>query len=275
MVQYPSANANANLKIAHGDSMTYCVGTLTQAGLVFVSDSRTNAGVDHVATFSKMNVFEKEGDRILVLLSAGNLAVTQAVVSHLREDIRNNQQPHLFSVTSLFTAAQVIGQAIRKVWESDGKYLEEFATTFVASFIFGGQIKSEHPRMFLVYNAGNFIEACSDTPFFQIGETKYGKPILDRVIHHQSSLLECAKCTLISFDSTIRSNISVGLPLDILIYARDRLQVGFYRRITHEDDYFRALGQAWSDGLRKVFKEIQSPDWLEQDMVAKVFAEPL
>jgi putative proteasome-type protease len=249
--------------------MTYCVGTLTQSGLVFVSDSRTNAGVDHVATFSKMNVFEKEGERVLVLLSAGNLGVTQAVVSYLREDIRHDQRPHLFSVTSLFGAAQVVGQAIRKVWENDGRYLKEFSTDFVASFIFGGQIGGGPHGMFMIYNAGNFIEASPDTPFFQIGETKYGKPILDRVINYQSSLLECAKCVLISFDSTIRSNISVGLPLDILIYAKGRLEVGFYRKITHDDEYFRALGQSWSDGLRKVFKEIQNPDWLEKNIVDK------
>jgi putative proteasome-type protease len=201
--------------------MTYCVGMLLDAGLVCLSDSRTNAGVDHINTFRKMNLFERAGERVLVLMSAGNLAVTQTLVSLLRERL-TAEGPNLYSVPNLFEAARHVGDCLRDVHKRDAEALNEFGIEFNASFILGGQILGEEPRLFHIYSAGNFIEATRDTPYFQIGEAKYGKPIIDRVICPETTLDEAAKCALISMDSTIRSNLSVGLPLDLLVLRTGR-----------------------------------------------------
>jgi len=241
--------------------MTYCVGLLLDAGLVMASDSRTNAGVDHVATFPKMTVFEKPGERVLVILTSGNLAISQAVISRLKKTITDNTEPNLHSVSSLFDVARVVGEALRAVHHEDGEHLKKHQSEFTQSILLGGQITGEKPRLFNIYAAGNFIEAVAETPYFQIGETKYGKPILDRVIGNHSSLAEAAKCTLLSFDSTIRSNLSVGLPIDLLIYRADSFSASCTQRITDNDPYFRELSKSWSEGLRRVFSEIPDPGW--------------
>lgn len=242
--------------------MTYAVGFLLETGLVFASDSRTHAGVDQVSTFSKMAVFERPEDRLLVLLSAGNLAVTQAVVSILNGAIdEDNGRDGLLDAPDMFAAARVVGAALREVHRIDAKYLKEHDARFRATFIFGGQIRGETPRLFLIYTAGNFIEATADTPYFQIGETKYGKPIIDRVITWNSTLTEAAKCALLSFDATMRSNISVGPPFDLLCCRRDSLKAGRKLRIDGDEAYFTYLHKHWADGLRGVFDRLHDPDW--------------
>ncbi len=244
--------------------MTYCVGMLLDSGVVFASDSRTNAGVDHIATFRKMTVYEKPGDRLLVLMAAGNLSITQGVINLLDEDPSAEIGETIWNVPSLFAAARLVGSALRKIYEIDGGYLKQHGEDFIASIILGGQIRGEQPRLFNIYAAGNFIEATAETPYFQIGESKYGKPILDRLITRSSTLDEGAKCALLSFDSTIRSNISVGLPIDLLCYERDRLRVDVRRSIDQQDPYFREIKRQWAEGLRETFARLPDPCWGEK-----------
>jgi putative proteasome-type protease len=243
--------------------MTYCVGLLLDTGLVMASDSRTNAGVDHVATFPKMNVFSKPGERMLVILTSGNLAISQAVIGRLQKAINEQTEPNLYSVNSMFDAARVVGDALRAVHHEDAEHLRKHQADFTQAILLGGQIKGENPRLFNIYAAGNFIEACAETPYFQIGETKYGKPILDRVIGSRSDLNEAAKCTLISFDSTIRSNLSVGMPIDLLVYKSGTFSNDSQQRITDSDPYFNMLRKSWAEGLKRVFAEIPNPDWCQ------------
>ncbi|WP_341929472.1 proteasome-type protease [Methyloversatilis discipulorum] len=241
--------------------MTYCVGMLLDAGLVCLSDSRTNAGVDHINTFRKMNLFERPGERVLVLMSAGNLAVTQTLVSLLRERLATDG-PNLYTVTNMFEAARHVGDCLREVHARDAEALKEFGIEFNASLILGGQILGEEPRLFQIYAAGNFIEATRDTPYFQIGEAKYGKPIIDRVIRPETTLDEAAKCALISMDSTIRSNLSVGLPLDLLVLRTGALKVCSHTRIDAENAYFEMIRTRWGESLREAFHALPSPDWI-------------
>ena len=243
--------------------MTYCVAMLLDTGLVFLSDSRTSAGVDHISTFRKTTVLQKPGERVLVIQTAGNLAVTQAVTSMLRDQIESAEGPaSLFTCPTLFEAAQCVGEAVREVHRRDSAPLKEFGVEFNASFILGGQIRGEPPRLFSIYSAGNFIEATAETTYFQIGESKYGKPIIDRVLRRSSSLNEAAKCALISMDSTIRSNLSVGLPLDLVMIKRDRYETARHMSVDAENEYFRGIRNRWSEALREAFAELPDPDWL-------------
>lgn len=239
--------------------MTYGVAMRLERGLVFAADTRTNAGVDNIAQYRKLHFWRQPGERVLVLLSAGNLAVTQSVISLLNERI-NLAEPesiHLMNVPSMYRAARVVGEAVREARRIDGPALEASKAGFAASLIFGGQIGSERPRLFQIYSEGNFIEATDDTPFFQIGEHKYGKPILDRVARSDMRLGEAAKLMLLSFDSTLRSNLSVGMPIDILVYERDSLDVRREKRIFADDEYFKNLSSAWSEALRQAFAKIE------------------
>jgi len=240
--------------------MTYCVAIRLKAGLVFLSDSRTNAGVDHISTFRKMNLFEIPDERVMVLMSSGNLAVTQAVVNRL-VTTRRAGEPSVWNAGNMFNAAHFIGEAVREVYRNDSEALQHFQIDFNANFLFGGQIRGEPPRLFSIYSAGNYIEATEESPYFQIGELKYGKPILDRVITPGTSLDEAAKCALVSMDSTLRSNISVGLPLDLLVYQVDSLQVSRFVTIDQANPYFRMIGSTWGARLRQVFSEIPNPVW--------------
>jgi putative proteasome-type protease len=245
--------------------MTYCVGMLLDQGLVFLSDSRTNAGVDHINTFRKITVWEKPGERVLVLLTAGNLAISQSVINLLNERMAaTDGRCSPLNAPNLFEAATCVGEALREVHRRDAAALKEFGVDFNASLILGGQISGEAPRLFSIYSAGNFIEASRDTPYFQIGESKYGKPILDRVIGPDTSLDEAAKCALISMDSTIRSNLSVGLPLDLLYYRRDEFKVARHVSIGADDAYFAMIRKRWSEGLRQAFHDLPNPDWQSQ-----------
>jgi len=241
--------------------MTYCVAVRNDAGLVFLSDSRTNAGVDQINTFRKMHVYEVPGERVMVLLTAGNLSVSQSVASGLRVQMENHGEKSLATAPNMFSAAKLVGDAVRKVHARDAESLKEFGIEFNVSLIFGGQVKGEEPRLFNIYSAGNFIEATPETPYFQIGESKYGKPILDRVVGGQLSLDEVAKCCLISMDSTMKSNLSVGLPLDLLCYEKDALQVQRRTLIDGKEPYFASLRERWGEQLRKVFNELPDPGY--------------
>ena len=237
--------------------MTYCVGVMLESGLIFASDSRTHAGVDNFAKFSKMTLFERATDRVIVLLSSGNLAGTQAVIGLLRQRADGGTtSPNLWTTRSMFDTAVVVSDAMRDVDRRDGQFLEDSDGGFNASFILGGQIRGEAPRLFRIYAEGNFIEASLDTPYLQTGETKYGKPIIEPVITHSTSLSDAAKCVLVSFDSTMRSNLSVGMPIDLICYQRDSLAVEKRRRFDDGDGYFNALSQQWRDGVRQVFSEL-------------------
>jgi putative proteasome-type protease len=243
--------------------MTYCVGMLLDEGLVMAADTRTNAGVDNVGRFKKLHTWAIEGERIFVLLTAGNLAVTQAVVSLLNENASKRVKKgadNLFATKTMFQAARLVGRAIREVKKIDGEALAAQSDAFQASFIFGGQIGSERPRLFLLYAEGNFIEATPDTPFFQIGEHKYGKPILDRVGRTSMKLGDAAKMILLSFDSTLRSNLSVGLPIDMLTYETGSLKFEHMKRIGQDDPYFKMLSSEWSNALRTAFANIEGFD---------------
>jgi putative proteasome-type protease len=238
------------------------VGVLLEEGIVLGSDSRTNAGVDDFASFCKMTVFERPGDRVLVLLSSGNLAGTQAVISVLTQRAAAEApSPTLWTARTMFDVAGVVSDAMREIERRDKEHLERSALAFNASFILGGQIKGEGMRLFRIYAEGNFIEAGSETLFLQTGEAKYGKPILDRVIDPSTSLVDAAKCVLVSFDSTMRSNLSVAMPIDLICYERDTLAVRKRRRFDRGDPYFAALSQEWSEGVRGVFKRLPEPSW--------------
>ncbi len=243
--------------------MTYCVGILLDTGLVFLADSRTNAGVDQINTFRKVTVFERRGERALVLMNSGNLAISQSVVGLLQEGVRiGDAMPNLLNAPNLFEAARRVGDAVREVHRRDGSSLKDFGVDFAASFILGGQVRGEMPRLFKIYAAGNFIEATAETTYFQIGESKYGKPIIDRVIRRSSSLNEAVKCALVSMDSSIRSNLSVGLPLDLVIVKRDHFAIARHVSIDEDNPYFRGVRTRWSEALREAFAELPDPDWL-------------
>jgi len=242
--------------------MTYCVGVLLDSGMVFASDSRTNAGVDHVSSFRKMTVYERPGDRVVVVMSSGNLSVTQNALNLFEQQVRRDDGgATVWNAQSLFDVATMIGECLREVKRRDAAYLSQNNIDANANFVVGGQIRGEGQRLFMLYQEGNFIEATPETPFFQIGETKYGKPIIDRVVKRSTSVVDATKCLLISFDSTMRSNVSVGLPIDLATYARDSLRLQLQRRITETDPYFTMIHHQWGEGLRRVFAQLPDPYW--------------
>ncbi|MEO8567204.1 MAG: peptidase [Betaproteobacteria bacterium] len=242
--------------------MTYCVAMSLEAGMIFAADSRTNAGVDQIGRFSKLRVFVREGDRVVVTLSSGNLSMTQNALNILEQRSRSgDSQMQLWNAPSMFDIARLVGDALREVKTRDGPYLLQNNIDSHATFIVGGQVRGEPPRLFEVYSEGNFIEATADTCYFQIGESKYGKPVIDRVITRSTSLQEATKCTIVSFDSTMRSNISVGLPIDLAVYETDGLRLKLQKRIEESDPYFQMIHTQWGEGLRRVFAELPNPEW--------------
>ena len=243
--------------------MTYCVGLKIDRGLVFMSDTRTNAGIDSISTFRKMHVWEKPGERVIVLMSAGNLATTQSVISILEERTKSvsERSPTLLETPSMYQTAKLVGNTIKEVILHSSPEGEKADSYFNASFILGGQIKGTEPRLFHIYPEGNFIECSDDTPFFQVGETKYGKPIIVRAYDKAMSLAETVKLLLVSFDSTLKSNLSVGLPLDLLFYEKDTYRVGLKKRIGSDDSYYRTISDGWSNALKMAFKSL--PDFVE------------
>ncbi|PSM19950.1 peptidase [Nitratireductor sp. StC3] len=240
--------------------MTYCVALSMDCGLAFMSDTRTNAGVDSISTFKKMFSWTKPGERVIVLLAAGNLATTQSVVSLLDERAKapHDRSPSLLETPSMYQTARVVGDLLKEVITGSAP-AGQSQDAFGASFILGGQIRGTEPRLFMIYPEGNFVEAGADTPFFQIGEIKYGKPILVRAFDAGMSFAEAAKLLLVSFDSTVKSNLSVGLPLDMQFYERDSFALGKQIRITADDAYYRRISDGWSDALKTAFRQL--PDF--------------
>ncbi|MFN3712761.1 MAG: peptidase [Alcanivoracaceae bacterium] len=241
--------------------MTYCVGVMLENGLIFASDSRTHAGVDNFASFCKMTLFERAGDRVIVLLSSGNLGGTQAVISILRQNGARSDEPNLWTAETMFDAALLVSDAMRLVDRRDSEYLTREDGGFFSSFILGGQIRGEQPRLFRLYAEGNFIEAGDQTPYFQTGETKYGKPIIDWAISRSTTLHDASKCVLVSFESTMRSNLSVGMPIDLICYDLDSLAVTKRRRFDPGDEYFSTLSKEWNSGIRDVFSRLTDLEW--------------
>ena len=241
--------------------MTYCVGLKIDRGLVFMSDTRTNAGMDSISTFKKMHVWEEPGERVIVLMSAGNLATTQAVVSLLDERNKAITDRHekLRETASMYQTVRLVGDTVKEVIAQASPAGDKADSYFNASFILGGQIQGSPPRLFMIYPEGNFIESTDDTPFFQIGETKYGKPIIIRAYDRTMSLAETVKLLLVSFDSTLKSNLSVGLPLDLVFLEKDSLKIGLKKRIGHDDPYYRTISDGWSNALKAAFASL--PDF--------------
>lgn len=246
-------------------SMTYCVGILLDDGLVLISDTRTNAGLDNIASFRKLHIVENPGERVLALASSGNLSITQSVLSMLTEGVPGTGTPDapmtLSSVPSMFEAAQLVGKAVREAHRVDAESFKEHGMGFEFSMLLGGQIKGRRLRLFMIYSAGNFIEATSDTAFLQIGEHKYGKPILDRAIRPETDIYDALKIGLISMDSTMRSNLAVGLPLDVMIVRRDVLKIELEYRIESDDSYFNDLRRRWSEALSATHLAIPKPPY--------------
>jgi putative proteasome-type protease len=244
--------------------MTYCCGILVQDGIVIVADTRTNAGLDNISTFRKLHVFCETGERVMALASAGNLSMTQSVVSMLREGIENpatGEIETLLNSPSMFQAAQRIGRTIRRIYATEAAALDAMDVKFDVAFLFGGQIKGERQRMFMVYTAGNFIECTKDTPYLQIGEHKYGKPILDRAVTYNIDLYDGLKIGLLSMDSTIRSNLGVGMPIDIFVVRPDIFEPELSYRINPGDPYFHDLSERWSAALRAAHNGIPRPPY--------------
>jgi putative proteasome-type protease len=244
--------------------MTYCCGILVRDGLVMFADTRTNAGVDNIATFRKLHVLNKPGERIMAIASAGNLSISQSVVSIAREGWENpvsDDAETLMNARTMFQAAQRLGTIVRELHELEGHALEASDVKFDVSFLLGGQIKGERPRLFMLYAAGNFIECTRDTPYLQIGEHKYGKPVLDRAITYDIDLYDALKVGLVSVDSTMRSNLSVGLPIDLLIARRDACEAELNYRIEPGEPYFHDLRERWSAALRAAHAGIPRPPY--------------
>ncbi|MFA7495852.1 MAG: peptidase [Acidithiobacillus sp.] len=242
--------------------MTYCLTAHVAGGLIFCSDSRTNAGTDNVSIYSKMHNFCWPGDRFICLLSAGNLATTQGVVKRIQQDINQNAETHLLNLTGMAHAADYVGLINAEVQRNQANR-DTANTNFEATFILGGQIGTEVPATYMIYPQGNYIHESTDHPFLQIGEIKYGKPILDRVITPDLSLEAAARCALVSMNSTMRSNVTVGPPVELLIYKSGSLRMGRYLSLTEEDRFYRTLGERWSQGLLQALDSLPPFSWEE------------
>jgi putative proteasome-type protease len=248
-------------------TMTYCCGILVRDGLVMIADTRTNAGLDNVSTFRKLHVLERRGERVMALASSGNLSISQSVVSTLAEGWENAQtgeRDTLLNSPTMFQAAQRIGRAIREVHDRDAPALQAADVRFDVSFLFGGQIRGERMRLFMIYPAGNFIECTADTPYLQIGEHKYGKPVLDRAVTYTIDLYDALKIGLVSMDSTMRSNLGVGMPIDFVMVRTDACEADIAHRIEPGEPYFHDLRERWSAALRAAHNGIPRPPYRPQ-----------
>jgi len=244
--------------------MTYCGGILVREGLVMFADTRTNAGVDNISTFRKLHVFKDPKKRIMAIATAGNLSISQSVLSILTEGFDNpdtGERETLMNSPTMFQAAQRVGHVVRTIHAAEGKALEAADVTFDVSFLFGGQIMGDRMRLFMIYSAGNFIECTTDTPYLQIGEHKYGKPVLDRAVNYEMDLYDALKVGLVSIDSTMRSNLSVGMPIDLLVARRDACEAELIYRIEPGEPYFTDLRERWSAALRAAHIGIPRPPY--------------
>jgi putative proteasome-type protease len=244
--------------------MTYCVGIAVKDGLVMIADTRTNAGIDNIAVFRKLHVIEQPGERVMAVCTSGNLSVSQSVLSLIQDGLENPETgalETLATMPSMFKAAQLIGRAIRTVYAIDGRSLAAQNASFDVAILLGGQIKGGRMRLFMIYSAGNFIEVTADTPYLQIGEHKYGKPILDRAVKYSTDIQDALKIGLISMDSTMRSNLGVGMPIDLIVIRRDALESDVTYRIEPGEPYFQDLREQWSSALRQAHMNIQRPPY--------------
>lgn len=241
--------------------MTYCVAVATNDGLVFCSDSRTNAGPDVLSTYSKMHIYELGKERVLVLLSAGNLATTQAVISQIDSDLEDEAGPSLKNCKKMADVARYVGKVSREQQEQADSSTGTADINTSASFIVGGQIAGGDPTIFMIYSVGNYISVSEETPFLQIGESKYGKPILDRILVPNTSLEDAARCVLVSMDSTVRANATVGPPLEVLVYENDTFEADHYIKLTAEDSYLLTLHKSWNESLKAAFQKLPLFDW--------------
>jgi len=245
--------------------MTYCLGILVNEGLVLAADSRTNAGVDYISSYRKLFDFSRRGERVILLCTSGNLSITQGVLHNLVQDIKGQREPNLHSLPTLHDVARYIGEQIRKLQETERRWLEKDNIDFQCNFLLGGQIQGEAPGLFLIYSQGNCIEATAETPFLQIGETKYGKPILDRTLSVDSSLNAVAKCALLSIDSTMRSNLSVGPPVNMTMYYADTLQVRHRAQFQAGDPYLLKMRKHWEVALREASAKMPDISWNQEE----------
>jgi putative proteasome-type protease len=241
--------------------MTYCLGIITDTGLIMAADSRTNAGVDYVSTHQKLFNFSQPGDRVVVLCTAGNLSMTQAIITLLHRDIETQSEVNLHTLDSLYEIARYVGSKVRQIREQDRQWLEKDRIDFQCSFLLGGQIKGKEPGLFLIYSQGNCIQASKDTPFLQIGEAKYGKPILDRILSFNTSLESAAKCALLSIDSTMKSNISVGPPINLVMYEKDSFKIRYELKLELGAPYLSQIRRLWEVSLREAFDRTPDVDW--------------
>ncbi len=241
--------------------MTYCLGIITSFGLVMAADSRTNAGVDYISTYQKLFDFSQSGERVILICTSGNLSITQGVLTQLHRDIKNQEEMNLHTVPTLYDIARYIGSKIRQIQDENRPYLERDKIDYQCNFILGGQIKGEEPQLFLIYSQGNFIQATKETPFFQIGETKYGKPILDRTLTYETPLEAVAKCALLSLDSTLKSNISVGPPINLVMYEADTFVMRHQLKLRLGDPYLAKVRKLWETSLRQAFDNVPDIEW--------------
>jgi putative proteasome-type protease len=246
--------------------MTYCLGILTRFGLVMAADSRTNAGVDYISTHQKLFDFSKAGDRVLLICTAGNLSVTQATLTLLRRDLMANAESNLHTLPSLYEIARYIGSKAREIQDQDRPWLERDHIDAQCTFLLGGQVQGEEPALFLIYSQGNCIQASKDTPFLQIGEAKYGKPILDRILNFDTSLEAAAKCALLSIDSTMKSNISVGPPIRLAMYEANTFKIRYELKLKLGAPYLAQIRGMWEVALREAFDNMPDIDWEMQSI---------
>jgi putative proteasome-type protease len=255
--------------------MTYCLGILTVHGLVLASDSRTNAGVDHISTYQKLFDFSDPGQRVILLCTSGNLSVTQAVINALQQDLKTSKDVTLHTLPTLYDVACYVGGKVRQIQEQERPWLEKDGIDFKCNILLGGQIRGDVSGLFMIYSQGNFIQAMPETPFLQIGETKYGKPILDRTLTYETSLEEAAKCALLSIDSTMKSNISVGPPINLAMYETDSFFIRHQVRLRRGDPYLAKMRHLWETSLRQAFERMPNVEWDDYDPEAENSPEDL
>jgi putative proteasome-type protease len=243
------------------DFMTYCLGILTRSGLVMAADSRTNAGVDYISTYQKLFDFSNPGERVIAICTSGNLSMTQATLTLLRKDLKAQEGSSLHSLPTMYDVARYVGEKIRHIQEQDKSWLKQDGINAQCSILLGGQIKGEEPGLYLVYSQGNCIHTTQETPFLQIGETKYGKPILDRTISFETPLEAAATCALVSIDSTMKSNISVGPPINLLMYETDSFIIRHQLQLRLGDPYLAKIRKLWEENLKKAFDQMPNIDW--------------
>lgn len=247
--------------------MTYCLGIITSSGLVIAADSRTNAGVDYISTYEKLFDFSVVGDRVISICTSGNLSITQAVITSLKKDIKTQQEISLHSLTNMYDMARYIGNKLRATQGEDKEWLKKDGVDWQSSLLLGGQIRGEKPELYLIYSQGNFIHATPSTPFFQIGETKYGKPILDRILTYDTPIKEAAKCALLSIDSTMKSNISVGPPIHLILYEANSFEIKHHLKLDRGNAYLTEIRQCWEVAIKKAFEEIPAINWFSETEV--------